>query len=56
MDAPPAKLAGVVLSTPDPRAQASFYEALLGLTRIDAEDEWVRSGPADGSRPSFGFE
>jgi hypothetical protein len=31
-----------VLSTPDPQALASFYEAMLGWTRIADEPTWVK--------------
>jgi catechol 2,3-dioxygenase-like lactoylglutathione lyase family enzyme len=53
---PGFRLGGVVLGTPDPARLASFYESLLGLVRHDDEPEWVRSGPADGTRPSLGFQ
>ena len=56
MPIPGFRLGGVVLGTPDPARLASFYESLLGLVRHDDEPEWVRSGPADGTRPSLGFQ
>jgi hypothetical protein len=49
--------AGVVVGTPDPRALAGFYEALLpGWTRFWDEPDWVQlRGPGRG-RPSLSFQ
>ena len=41
MEPPRFKLAGVVLSTPDPSASARFYERLLGWPRLMDEAGWV---------------
>lgn len=45
---------GTVISCPDPRALASFYEGMLGWSRIDDQPDWVVLGPdAPGPRLSF---
>lgn len=50
------RLGGVVLGSPEPRRLATFYEALLGLARVDDEDDWVRSAGSPDERPSLGFQ
>lgn len=42
------RISSTVLGTPDPRALAAFYRALLGWEVIDDEDEWVKLKPAGG--------
>jgi catechol 2,3-dioxygenase-like lactoylglutathione lyase family enzyme len=49
-----------VLDAPDARALASFYEKLLGWTRVADEPNWVMLRPPDGgtglsfqSEPNF---
>jgi catechol 2,3-dioxygenase-like lactoylglutathione lyase family enzyme len=42
-------LSGVVLDTKDPQALASFYERLLGWTRTQDEDDWVKLMPPEGA-------
>lgn len=41
MTAPRFRMAGVVLSTPDPDASARFYECLLDWPRLMDEEGWV---------------
>ncbi len=54
MSTPRLALSGVVLGSPDPRALASFYERLLGLTRREDGDDWVvTTGAAPGPTLSF---
>jgi catechol 2,3-dioxygenase-like lactoylglutathione lyase family enzyme len=36
----------VVIDCPDPRTLATFYEALMGLTRVEDSAEWVTLGDA----------
>ena len=45
-------LHSLVIDCPDPRALASFYEALLGLERIEDEPSWVTIEGA-GQRLAF---
>lgn len=45
MDAPRFSLGSTVLGTPDPRALASFYQALLDWEVVDDEPEWVTLRP-----------
>ena len=32
---------GLVIDCPDPRGLASFYQALLGMQRVQDDDDWV---------------
>ena len=50
------RLGSVVLGTPDPPRLADFWQALTGFTRWADEPDWVRIGPADGSRPGLSFQ
>lgn len=52
----PARLASVVLGSPEPRLLAAFYEAMLDFARFDDDRDWVRIGPRDGSRPGLSFQ
>ncbi|HEX6500940.1 MAG TPA: VOC family protein [Micromonosporaceae bacterium] len=68
MDRPRMRVTSAVLGSKDPRALASFYERLLGWTRVvdeparpgmPPEDAWVmlRSGSGSGLRGlSFQYE
>lgn len=48
------ELRSVVLDCPDPRALATFYEELLGMTRIIDRDDWAAlQKPDGGTRVSF---
>lgn len=50
-------LAGTVLDSPDARTLAGFYEAFLGWTRTQDEENWVvLTPPDDGTRLSFQTE
>jgi predicted enzyme related to lactoylglutathione lyase len=44
---PRLRLAGTVLSTPDPDALATFYEHLLGWPRRGGDETWVVVRPDD---------
>jgi catechol 2,3-dioxygenase-like lactoylglutathione lyase family enzyme len=48
-DRPKLGVSGTVLSTPDAGALASFYERLLGWSRLMDEDGWVVIAP-EGAR------
>lgn len=48
------RLHGIVLDGPDPGRLASFYEALLGMIRVQDEDDWVVIGDA-ADRPGLAF-
>jgi catechol 2,3-dioxygenase-like lactoylglutathione lyase family enzyme len=41
-------LTAIVLDTPDPRALAAFYQALLGWPAADDSAEWVTLRPEGG--------
>jgi catechol 2,3-dioxygenase-like lactoylglutathione lyase family enzyme len=45
----------VVIDCPDPRALASFYGELLGMRRIDDEDDWVTIG-SQSDRAELAFQ
>ena len=47
-------LHGVVIDCPDPDALASFYQELLGMVRVQDEDDWVVIGDA-ADRPGLAF-
>lgn len=49
------ELSGVVLGTPDPDALASFYQRLLGWSRVQDEPDWVKLGPPAGG-PGLSFQ
>ena len=54
---PPMQVAATVLGAPDPRALASFYEGLLGWTRVADDPDWVMlRPPAGGTGLSFQAE
>jgi catechol 2,3-dioxygenase-like lactoylglutathione lyase family enzyme len=46
---------GLVIDCPDPQALASFYEALLGMIRIQDGSSWVVIGDAP-DRPGIAFQ
>ena len=46
------RLHSLVVDCPDPPRLATFYEELLGLERVEDEDEWVTS-ERDGTRIAF---
>lgn len=47
-------LHGIVLDCPDPDELAGFYAALLGMVRVQDEDEWVVIGIA-ADQPGLAF-
>ncbi|MER5949500.1 VOC family protein [Streptomyces sp. NPDC001904] len=49
-------LGAFVLGTPDPRALADFYRALLGWTEVDRQPEWVRLRAPERERPGLSFQ
>jgi len=49
------RLHGIVIDCPDPQRLASFYEALLGMQRVQDEDGWVVIGDAP-DRPGVAFQ
>ncbi|WP_308293516.1 VOC family protein [Streptomyces sp. RM72] len=51
-----ATLGAFVLGTPDPRALADFYRALLGWEEADRSPEWVRLKAPERERPSLSFQ
>src|SRR3954451_13551431 len=48
MDAPRTLLAATVIGAPDPRKLATFYEHLLGWSRVADEPGWVMLKPPGG--------
>ncbi|MCI0441488.1 MAG: VOC family protein, partial [Chloroflexi bacterium] len=42
------RVSATVLDAPDARALASFYERLLGWTRVADEPNWVMLRPPSG--------
>jgi catechol 2,3-dioxygenase-like lactoylglutathione lyase family enzyme len=50
-----ARLHSLVVDCPDPRALATFYEALLGLERVEDTDEWVTLAGDEGA-PALAFQ
>jgi catechol 2,3-dioxygenase-like lactoylglutathione lyase family enzyme len=50
-----ATLGAFVIGTPDPPALADFYRALLGLTEVSREPDWVRLR-GDAERPGLSFQ
>ena len=54
---PSLRISATVLGAPDARSLATFYERLLGWTRLDDEPGWVRlQSPSGGTGPSFQHE
>lgn len=49
------RLVGIVIDCPEPRALATFYEALLGAKRVEDRAEWVTL-VVDGGHPSFSLQ
>jgi catechol 2,3-dioxygenase-like lactoylglutathione lyase family enzyme len=49
------RLAGIVIDCPEPRALATFYEALLGAERVEDSAEWVTLALGKG-HPSFSLQ
>ncbi len=50
---PIATLGFTVLDTPDPRALADFYAAILGWEIVSAEDDWVTIRGSGGAGLAF---
>jgi hypothetical protein len=48
------RLHGIVVDCPDPGALASFYEELLGMTRVQDDGDWVVIGDSP-DRPGVAF-
>jgi catechol 2,3-dioxygenase-like lactoylglutathione lyase family enzyme len=46
---------GLVLDCPDPPTLASFYQELLGMTRVQDEPDWVVIGVAP-DQPGLAFQ
>jgi catechol 2,3-dioxygenase-like lactoylglutathione lyase family enzyme len=46
---------GLVIDCPDPSGLAGFYQALLGMQRVQDEDGWVVIGDAP-DRPGLAFQ
>ena len=46
---------GLIIDCPDPGALAGFYQELLGMQRIQDEDDWVVIGDAP-DRPGVAFQ
>jgi catechol 2,3-dioxygenase-like lactoylglutathione lyase family enzyme len=46
---------GLVIDCPDPSALAAFYAELLGMVRVNDEDDWVVIGDAP-DRPGVAFQ
>ncbi|GGM77775.1 glyoxalase [Longimycelium tulufanense] len=44
-----------MIDCPDPAALASFYEQLLGMQRIEEENDWVMIGKAP-EQPGIAFQ
>ncbi len=42
------RISSTVLGTPDPRAAADFYLALLGWQVVHETDDWIAIKPSDG--------
>ena len=42
------KISATVLNSPDPHGLATFYEKLLGWTRVADESDWVKIEPPGG--------
>lgn len=53
---PRTRVSAVVLGAPDARALATFYEALLGWTRVEDEPDWVKVRPPDGGGAGLSFQ
>ncbi|MEV5602526.1 VOC family protein [Streptomyces sp. NPDC052299] len=50
------KLGAFVLGTPDPRALADFYRALLGWEEAERDPVWVRLRAPGQERPGLSFQ
>ena len=48
------RLHGIVLDCPDPDSLATFYAELLGMVRVQDEEDWVVIGDA-ADRPGLAF-
>ncbi len=54
---PRTRLSATVLSGPDPRGLAAFYERLLGWEKTSEDDTWVMlRSPSGGAGLSFQYE
>lgn len=49
------RLVGIVIDCPDPRALATFYEAVLGAERVEDSADWVTLA-VDGGNPTFSLQ
>ncbi|MFC4335529.1 VOC family protein [Salininema proteolyticum] len=49
------RLHTTVLDCPDPNALADFYQALLGLERLESEEDWASVGPSQTDK-RLGFQ
>ncbi|MFC9266346.1 VOC family protein [Streptomyces zhihengii] len=49
-------LGAFVLGSPDPRALADFYRALLRWEEVDRSPEWARLKDPERERPSLSFQ
>lgn len=57
MAQPKMRISATVLGAPDPRVLATFYERLLGWTRVADEPVWVMLKPPEGGTGlSFQYE
>lgn len=46
---------GTIIDCPDPSALADFYQELLGMVRVQDEDDWIVIGDAP-DRPGVAFQ
>ena len=46
---------GIIIDCPDPSALADFYQELLGMIRVQEEDDWIVIGDA-ADRPGVAFQ
>ena len=51
-----ARLSGVVLECPDPRALADFYSALTGWPVVSSDAEWSVVGETTDQKPNLAFQ
>jgi hypothetical protein len=51
-----ARLSGVALECPDPRALAGFYSQLTGWPIVYEDDEWCTVGENEQARPNLAFQ
>lgn len=46
----------LVIDCPEPRKLAGFYEALLGMHRVEDYEDWVSIATPPGHEPRIGFQ